>query len=463
MRKLVLTVAAIVTILIAGTTSGADLIAGNPKNGANVVGEVTVSQEDGFLVVKYSITENNVVLTETHLHIATSPDDIPQNNGNPVPGKFQYSDPHGSVTEWIYKIPLFVAPVVSPKNGKVLDPGHDWRTPGTELFIAAHGVANYLNCDVDLFAQVLPYNVEMEILRGPAAYYNGSTPARSVPPIYNPLVDYTGYIQDLLIGDTTPPSEPMNAISINGHYYGWCLDAQSDIGGHKYKCFVVSSYDFAVLESLLIAFPKLGVIKNLPLVNWIMNYVQSDVLNTGIIYGDIQAAIWMLMGDGISPNFYGFEPTLGAYDNTRTTANEIIAAASAESEPYDPENDYFIPGCGEYMGIIVVPFMRWKLIDNKGTSEPEDDIWDWVDYKGQPVIIPLQLYSGGKDTVWAGEPDPTDNVPGPEPDDGDGYKFEFPGDNWAMYFTFIVEQSKSDTVSGCLLDKVSEQVEDFTL
>ena len=91
MKKLVLAVAAIVAILMAGTTLGADLIAGNPKNGANVVGKVTVSLENGFIVVKYTVT-GDVVLTETHLHIATSPDDIPQKNGNPNPGGFQYSD-----------------------------------------------------------------------------------------------------------------------------------------------------------------------------------------------------------------------------------------------------------------------------------------------------------------------------------------------------------------------------------
>jgi len=59
----------------------------------------------------------------------------------------------------------------------------------------------------------------------------------------------------------------------------------------------------------------------------------------------------------------------------------------------------------------------------------------------QPLIITIPApCCGGDDTVWAGVPDPSDNVPGPEPDDGDGYKFEFPGDNWAMYFTYIVQE-----------------------
>ena len=62
-------------------------------------------------------------LNETHLHVATSLAGIPQNNGNPIPGKFDYKDDDlGCVHDIEYVIPL------------------DGWEAGTDLFIAAHAV-----------------------------------------------------------------------------------------------------------------------------------------------------------------------------------------------------------------------------------------------------------------------------------------------------------------------------------
>ncbi len=84
---------------------------GNP-NSAIDVGDVYVWEGcGGELYVQYVIAEG-WCLTETHLHVASSPDDIPQTEakgkgknlgGNPIPGKFTYKyeyDP--CVTEVIY-------------------------------------------------------------------------------------------------------------------------------------------------------------------------------------------------------------------------------------------------------------------------------------------------------------------------------------------------------------------------
>ena len=98
----------------------------NPRDlvaGQNIkVGIVDVWNDGDNLYVKYDITEEGWCLTETHLHVAISLEDIPQKNGNPPPGKFDYKDEHECVTEFLYAISL---------NG--------WKV-STELFIAAHAV-----------------------------------------------------------------------------------------------------------------------------------------------------------------------------------------------------------------------------------------------------------------------------------------------------------------------------------
>lgn len=95
-----------------------ELIAGQTMD----VGQVKVWNDDDTLYVKYETA--GWCLTETHLHLATSLDGIPQTKkGNPIPGQFDYSTEHSPcVTEYTYEIPLA------------------WD-PDTELFIAAHAAA----------------------------------------------------------------------------------------------------------------------------------------------------------------------------------------------------------------------------------------------------------------------------------------------------------------------------------
>ena len=89
------------------------------------VGVVKVWNDTEKLYVKYFITAPDWCLTETHLHVATSLDGIPQTKKyNPIPGQFDYKDEYECVTEsYLYEI--------------LLDA--DWGCE-TELFIAAHAV-----------------------------------------------------------------------------------------------------------------------------------------------------------------------------------------------------------------------------------------------------------------------------------------------------------------------------------
>jgi len=88
--------------------------------GQNIdVGTVTVSNDADSLDVTFNLTEN-WELVETHVHVALSPGDIPQNKkGNPTPGQFDYCEPPSDPQTQTYTIDL---------------------PEGSTLYIAAHAV-----------------------------------------------------------------------------------------------------------------------------------------------------------------------------------------------------------------------------------------------------------------------------------------------------------------------------------
>ena len=85
------------------------------------VGDVLVWNDGTTLYVKY-VVNDPWCLTETHLQVATSLDEIPQKNGNPIPGKFEENNKHDCITEVVYMYNLF---------------GKEWDFED-ELYIAAH-------------------------------------------------------------------------------------------------------------------------------------------------------------------------------------------------------------------------------------------------------------------------------------------------------------------------------------
>ncbi len=123
MKKLVyLLIAASLILALVPVTASAhieeepfstDLIAGQRTD----VGDVNVWNDGDYLYVQFV---SEVCMVETHLHVATLLEDIPQKNGNPPPGKFDYSAYHGCSRDYTYTIPL-----------------GEWGY-GTPLYIAAH-------------------------------------------------------------------------------------------------------------------------------------------------------------------------------------------------------------------------------------------------------------------------------------------------------------------------------------
>jgi hypothetical protein len=92
--------------------------------GQNILmGTVVVENDEEYVYVTYQ-TDGNWLITETHLDIATRPEDLKQTSkGNAVPGRFAYKSEHDpGVTTMTHTIDLTAWP------------------PGTQLYLAAHSV-----------------------------------------------------------------------------------------------------------------------------------------------------------------------------------------------------------------------------------------------------------------------------------------------------------------------------------
>jgi hypothetical protein len=163
-----------------------------------------------------------------------------------------------------------------------------------------------------------------------------------------------------------------------GDFPAWCVDADSFIQKACYDADVLSSYED--LSGTSFEKPE-----NFDLVNWVLN----QNWEAPYTFGDIQMALWLLLED------VGCPQCAGLGDASEERAQEIVDLAVANGEGY-------LPGCDEYVGIILLP------VNPDETSDKEI----------QSLVIPYKLHCNDcEETVWA---------------DGCG----FPGNNWAMYFYF---------------------------
>ena len=86
-------------------------------------GFVQISNDAENITVRYWMRANHCLL-ESHLHLAATLEEIPQNDGGAIPGQFDYKNHHDCVREFTYEIPF-------------ADKGFEM---GQTIFIAAHGV-----------------------------------------------------------------------------------------------------------------------------------------------------------------------------------------------------------------------------------------------------------------------------------------------------------------------------------
>jgi hypothetical protein len=310
-----------------------DLIAGQHHD----AGEVLVWNDGNTLFVKFVAAEGWEMKT-THLHVAEDEDDIPQKNGNPPPGKFDYKGEHDPpVTEITYEI--------------------EWDGDD-DIVIAAHA---------DMCQEIMKSG-------GLSDVEDNLPETVTVTAWHATTIGYlTGYFK-VTISDGG---------DLNDDYDGWCIDLGSNmIDGHSFSADVYSSYKAIPLGT--VEHPE-----NLDLVNWILNqeYIGEDSDCDGAYtFGDIQRAIWTLIEKSQSTTY------LGDWDQCRV--DEILADAD--------DKDGFIPGCDEYLVIILIP----------------EDIED-----GQICIIKIPIpceFEEKCETAW-----------------GEGE--DFSGKNWAMFFEYTMQ------------------------
>ena len=174
---------------------------------------------------------------------------------------------------------------------------------------------------------------------------------------------------------------------LNGTYPSWCLVRVITINrNYLYDNFeVYCSLDPDLKDYGLVDFPE-----NMPLVNYILNqdYVGKPAGEYGLVTkNDVQAAIWKLI-DELGP------PSGWTNNRVNWILNDVAINAPN-----------FVLGCGSIIGVILAP-----------PRNPDGT------YPVQVTIIPVpvncELY--GDETIWA-------------------RGFDFPGNNWAMFFKYCLE------------------------
>ena len=240
-------------------------------------GAVTVWNTTESLYVKYEMAAD-WWLEETHVHVATSLAGIPQKNGNPPPGRFEFSATHNPrVQTYTYAI--------------LLKP--DW-TVGTELYIATHAAAVKLDGN----------GIVIRRETGWAGDYN--FPGRN-------WAKYLKFTVKRVYKDVTLPTEqvqmrgwhPNGDISYwlvelagvpggydvwNGYWNGWC--AEQFVYMYPNTWYNVTLWSTANPD-----LPERCRNAGWDNVNYVLNHKHPDATPL-----DIESAIWHLLGCGVYPS-----------------------------------------------------------------------------------------------------------------------------------------------------------------
>lgn len=334
----------------------AQLIAGNPKDVLHDAGDVGVWNDGDNLYVSYVLNFGPWQLTEMHLEVVNdvkydadgniippTKKQVPQANGNPIPGRFTYSNG-----------PDFTVPL-------------EWD-PETELYVVAHGkICTDVQSIIDALNSLGIVTLDV-----------------------NASPDPDVYIEAIISGDGF----------LNGIYDAYCINAEKKIS---------ASYDYYTMRVSTNDMP------NMDLVNYVINrdYIGQPCYYTGpegtglpspgdylgdYTNSDIQGAIWKL--------FSGLQSvgTIQPPPNP-LRVDEIVADAEANGQN-------FVPDCGEYLAVKLLP-------------EPSNQ-GGIVGVQGILIKFPLKCCQ----TVWGGIVNDSLEPP---------YAYQFPGSNWALYFTYKVQ------------------------
>lgn len=182
-------------------------------------------------------------------------------------------------------------------------------------------------------------------------------------PSISAYISYPGSLLEPSLLDLTIKSASiLNPQSAAGGtvYDAWCLDERVQLPvPATYTSYVYSSYELGTLAASVPALTGNKMLANLDNINWLLNYYTG----ANAAYGDVQGAIWKMMG--INP--------IADYVGPQSMANIDALVALAQA------HDGYVPDVGESIGVVVDP--------TKGTAHL------------QPLIIEMKAAALG-DYVW---------------------------------------------------------------
>lgn len=296
------------------------------------VGKVTITEENGEYVIKFEMTNPEWCMTETHLSVQNSPEEFPMTqSGNPKIGNFELGNDNLDCSkEETYRVSTAEGP-----------------------YIAAHAVV------------VCSSNSPESITNGFPLVANFCTSDEFRPDNGERYFDIN-----------------IDSGVLSGEYSAWCVDLDKALGNPE--CIE----NVSVYSSLgILPIGAFEQMDNFGAVNWLLNQnligtpSSSGELFTG---DDFQMAIWLLVDDLFDINELAEVGNVENWDEERI--KELVDSAL--------ENNDFSPGCGDFIGVILDPENRQKVI-----------------------IAYLMECSPCEETAWA-----------------DGC--DFPGGSWATYFQY---------------------------
>ena len=385
MKKLCFLVIAVVFTLMSGIAFAAPvevpLIAGQYYE----IGTVRVSDDGTDLTVEYIIDGacESVELTETHLHIAEDPEDIPQTNkGNPKIGNFEYS---GALS---FTIPLSM-----------------FSSPPVTLYVAAHAVAS----NSELWEEISAItSVELEVYGYGASF---------------PYLDIEILTAGLLQGEQT----------------AWCLDVYEEI-------LTTNGSDPETLNAEVftgVVSPEINWLLNNYQDYLTPPYVPGDIqaaiwlLTTGMpAYqrpdpdGDPDTNPWSryawglgTWGDWTDHDGLDDDDVSAAYPDSydEDEYNADVARAQQIADDAMLHGAGYQPGCCDVVGLVLLPYII--EIEDIGGIPTEVRVYL------QPLLIPVPAPCD--ETAWG---DGIDGIPFAPTNPKNGKR----SGSWAKYFTYEV-------------------------
>ena len=284
-------------------------------------GTVTIWVDAEFVYVKYDMAAN-WKLEETHVQVDDWLDGIPQRKGNPPPGQFEYGTTHNPrVQTYTYAIPL----------------ESDWDGT-TTLYIATHAVAVQL----DAYGGV----VQRQTGWAGGKDFPGKNWAKYIlylPKAFKDVTLPTGTVKMRGTHLTPPPSywdiELANVPSgydvWNGHWKGWCAEENVLIVAGDW-------YDVKLWSTANPNLPTRCANAGWDNINYLLNHRA-----TGAATGEIQYAIWYLLGEDVDyPTGVG-----EAYDRVRSMIDDAVANG----------DDWYPTGSGDWIAVILETAEYYQL------------------------------------------------------------------------------------------------------